>query len=70
MQDVLNTRSIQIFRGGEAAPIDQREAVRQCLDGSGHAVAADAAQFNKVLTRGKDDEKRRSSIRSSGMAAF
>ena len=57
MQDIVDGGSVQIGRCGGAAPVDEREGGRECLDGAGDAVAARAAQLDEILRRGKGDEK-------------
>ena len=53
----MNGGSVEIGRGGDAAPIDESEVKRECLDGSGHAIAARAAQLDKVIRCGNGDEE-------------
>jgi len=54
-QDVVNGGSVEVGSGGDEAPIDEREGARECLDGSGHSIAARAAKLYKILRRGKGD---------------
>jgi hypothetical protein len=56
-QDVLNGGSVQIGRGGGAAPVGKSEALGECRDGSRHPITAGAAQFDEILGRGKGDEE-------------
>jgi hypothetical protein len=51
----VNGGSVEIGRGGYSALFDKREAVRECLDGSGHTIAAGAAQFDEIFSRGDSD---------------
>src|SRR5208282_6693822 len=56
-QDVVNGGSIEIGRGGNALPINKREAVRKCFHRSGHAIAPCAAQLEEILRSGNGDEE-------------
>ncbi len=57
MQDVLNGGGVEIGCGRGPALGDELEFGLECLHRSGYAVAACAAQFDEVVTRGKGDEK-------------
>jgi len=57
MQNVLNACSVEIGRGGDSAPIDERESLCECLDSSRHAVAARAAQFDQVVRSGQRNQQ-------------
>ena len=57
MQDVLHGGGVEIGARGDAAPIDEREVLRECLDRSGHAIAARAAQFDQIVGRGNGDQQ-------------
>src|SRR5437016_12680794 len=56
-QDVVNACRVEVGSGGDAAPVDQREAARECLDGSGHSIAARAAKLYEIVRRRKGDQE-------------
>src|SRR5271165_4263903 len=56
-QDVVNGGGVEVGRGGLAAPADQPEAARECVDGLGGAVAAGAAQLNEIVGGGKSEHE-------------
>ena len=53
----MDSGCVKIGRCGDAAPIDEREVMRQHLHRSSDAATAHAAQFDKIVTRGKGDEE-------------
>ena len=53
----MNGGSVEVGSGGDEAPIDEREGARECLDGSGHSIAAPAAKLCKILRSGKGDQE-------------
>ena len=53
----MNGRSVEIRRGGDAALIEEREIVRECLDGARHAIAARTPQLDEIVGRGESDDQ-------------
>jgi hypothetical protein len=53
----MNGGSVEIGNGRNAAPIGEREAVREGFHGAGHAIAARAAQLGEIVERGKGDDQ-------------
>ncbi len=53
----MNGGSVEIGRGGNAVPINEPEVVRECLQRSGHSIAARAAQFEEILRPGNGDQE-------------
>jgi hypothetical protein len=57
MQDVLNAAGVKIGEGGDAALVNEPETGSERLDGSGHAIAARAAQLDEIVWRGKRNQE-------------
>ena len=57
MQNVAHGGGVQIGGGGDAALIEEREAVREGLERPVDAIAARAAQFDQIVGRGKRDQQ-------------
>ena len=53
----MNGSSVEVGSGGDAALIDEREVVRECLYGSGHSIEARAAKLDQILRRGEGDQE-------------